>query len=216
MLRVVTAPTSTLLLDPVEVRERLGLPEGEATAVERLVRRVSAIVAGQLRFEPWYQRLEERFDGDLGTDLTLSGRPFVRVVSVFARGDDEDLAVEGEDFDVRRTGRRSGEAYIHRPDGWEIISGDALAAAWTVNYWSGWWLPGMSGSKPADVLALPEDLAEAAWIVCQDRRAADKINPVISSMGKGSARIEFRRRAPGQVLPDEAEAILCRYAPVVG
>lgn len=210
-MRIITPPTSTLLLDPEEVLERLKLPESETAAIERLVKRVSAIVAGELKFQPWYQRVEQDFDSECGgVSLNLTGRPFVRLESI-AAGEDDPL-VEGEDFAIRLTGRLSGEAWLHRPEGWDVFPGFDVAPDWTANYWHGWWLPKMTGEKPADVATLPEDLAEATYIVCRDRRVSDGVNPAIASMGKGSARIEFRRQG---LIPSEAADILLKYIPIV-
>lgn len=223
MLRILTKPTSKLYIDPAEVFSRLGASTGEEDAIARLVGRASSILTGQLRFDPWYQELEEGFDSEDSTSLNLSGRPFASLVSVLGPG--LDPLVEDEDFAVRYTGRDSGEAYLFRRDSWERVYSPAPAADWVVTYWAGWWLPLMSGTRPDEVDPLPDDLAEAAWIVCQDRYGADGYNPVVKSMSKAGAHVEYRDRATSlrgvgttptqlQALPPEAQMIVDRYAPI--
>lgn len=220
MLRVLTPPTSTLLLDPAEVLARLGAGVDDTAAVTRLVRRASAIIARQLRFDPWYQELEETFDGACDTDLNLTGRPFVRLVSI-ASGTDDPLIVD-EDFAIRRPGRPSGEVHLFRRDTWQLLPvlGDP-APDWTVRYFSGWWLPAMSDGEvvqPADVLTLPDDIAEAAWLVCNERWASDGNDPTIASEAKGGIRIDYRTKGTvageQRIIPAEASAILEPYLPL--
>lgn len=216
-LEVVTAPTSKLLLDPAATTARLKRPVGEQATVQQVIAGVSQFVAGQITYDPWYQELILRFDAeDLdGPPLDLVG-PFVRLVSLVIPGDEPEALVVGEDFAVRRAGDAAGSALLRRSNGWRAYawsSGDGYQLE--ARYFAGWWLPGMTGTKPADVLTLPEDLAEAAFRLVQLRHSGERVNPSIRTAKKGSVEVEFWGGAAAGGLPADVEAVFARYRPKV-
>lgn len=230
-LAIITPPTSTLLLDPTEAcrrlrpNERKGDPvvDPELAAVTRVVEEISSAIAGRLDFEPWFQVLEESFtfeetggwNGSRTDHLPLEGRPYISIVSCGVPG--ETPLVLGTDFAIRKTGRRGGDAYLFRPDGWSLSSPPwpgGLAYGLVCRYRCGWWLPGMTGTRPIDVPILPADLALAAWLTFRWRYLGDQLNPQIAEMDKGRVRLKLVNKDPTSI-PDEADDILKTYRPLV-
>jgi len=215
VIKTLTPATSTYLMDPAEAISRLGIvsESSEASAATRLVERCSAVLAGELGFNPWYRELEERFEGCLSHDLDLSARPFTLLVSVQASNDEEPL-VEDTDFRVIPSDRDSGEVRLWRPCGWSAPFSAGWAAQWVVQYWAGWWAPGATGDRPDDAISLPLDIQEACWSMVAWRWSSDAADPTIKSESKGGIRLEYNSLSPGQVLTPDAMGIVQRYRPI--
>lgn len=216
-LTVTTPATSRILIQGAELLERLSLASGDTAKAARLAARASAEVIRVLGFELGYQTVSQEFFGETGDSLDLSARPFVALVSVL---DSAGTAlVAGTDFQLRRTGRASGEAYLYRPDTWATYEPAGVVTEWTVNYRAGWWLPEMSGAAPVGVQLLPGDLTEAAFVVARDLYGTESTAAGIESMSKGDSKVVFRatggEKAPRQNgIPAEAFDLIAPFRPI--
>jgi hypothetical protein len=221
-LRLVTAPTSELILPVETVRERLGLAESDEDALAPYVEEASALLAVALRYSPAYAQWEEDIGRTRRDTVYLSARPvWSPIVSLLAPGGS---TVEATTYEVDYS--RALVRSLHGSWSW---SGSPMIVStnpdfwYVIRYWAGWWLETMTGTPPAGVSRLPLPLRRAFLSIVRSLWTSDKLSatlpPGIASMSKAGLSVTFA--APDEsaavlsFLPHDAQAIINAYRRVL-
>jgi hypothetical protein len=218
-LRLVTPPTTELILPVVTVRDRLGLAPSDDTALTPYVEEASALLAVALRYSPAYAQWEEDIGRTTRDTVYLSARPvWSPIVSLLAPGGN---SVEAGLFDVDFT--RSLVRAIYGNWTWSgspMIALSGNGDSWyVIRYWAGWWLESMTGSPPAGVGRFPTSLRRAFLSIVRSLWTSDKLSatlpPGIASMSKAGLSVTFAARDESasimSLLPPDAQAIVNAY-----
>lgn len=217
-LRLLTPPTSELVLPVETVRDRLGLAPSDDAALTPYVEEASALLAIALRYSPAYAQWEEDIGRTTRDTVYLSARPvWSPIVSLLAPGG---TSVDASLFDVDFT-----RSYVRAIYGNWTWSGSPMIATGTgdswyvIRYWAGWWLDSMTGEPPAGVGRLPTALRRAFLSIVRSLWTSDKLSatlpPGISSMSKAGLSVTFAARDESATvmsfLPTDAQAIINAY-----
>lgn len=168
-----TDPSSDLLLDPADLVARLKVSADDA---QRLAEEASAEVSGFFGHPLAYRAWEETFDastetGAPGLPLYLTARPVVAVAEILDGGGS---TIPADSYRVEPSAARISTPAAYQRSilvNWGL--GGGAPAAWTIGYTAGWWLPLMSGTRPAGVPLLDASIARWAFSIARELQAQD-------------------------------------------
>ncbi len=214
---------SNALTTVARVKAMPGLSGKSDAECEQKINLASDLIEDYLQCVLGYQTGTYLLQGSGTRELILPVAPVVEVTEVLLQGTELVLA------DVTTPNDWAERGKLFYPAGWPVEcdasneAGDpdttTIAFPLSVSLRHGYWLPGMSGSKPSDVSVLPERISRACDLACHLSFTAPPggSQRVRSEKTAGGYSVEFAGPLPGSqpaweaFFPDTALGLLAKY-----